>query len=80
MVGVGDGKQSILAHVSIVDFNGIVLLDTFVSPTLPVVDYRTNVSGVQKSDLDNGMHCDLFQATNATYVIRSAVPGCPTIG
>jgi RNA exonuclease 4 len=54
MVGVGDGRQSQLARVSIVDFNGVVMLDTFVSPTMQVVDYRTSISGVRKSDLDNG--------------------------
>jgi RNA exonuclease 4 len=37
-----------------VDFNGVVLLDIFVSPTLPVVDYRTRVHGIRKHDLDNG--------------------------
>jgi hypothetical protein len=56
MIRVRDGEQSTLAlaQVSIVDFNGVVLLDTFVSPTLPVVDYRTRVHGIQKHDLDNG--------------------------
>src|ERR1700685_1795007 len=56
MIRVRDGEQSTLAlaRVSIVDFNGVVLLDTFVSPTLPVVDYRTRVHGIGKHDLDNG--------------------------
>ena len=84
MVGVGDGKQSIVARVSVVDFNGVVLLDTFVSPTLPVVDYRTSVSGVRKSDVDNGMGIYLFRLPNRsqrclTYTIRPALPGCKTV-
>lgn len=56
MIRVRDGDQSTLAlaRVSIVDFNGVVLLDTFVSPTLAVVDYRTRVHGIGKHDLDNG--------------------------
>lgn len=54
MVGVGDGRQSILARVSVVDYNGVVLLDTFVAPTKPVIDYRTAVSGVRKKDMENG--------------------------
>jgi RNA exonuclease 4 len=56
MVRVRNGEETplALARVTIVDFNGAVLLDTFVSPTLPVVDYRTRVHGIQKSDLDNG--------------------------
>lgn len=59
MIRVRDGEQSTLAlaRVSIVDFNGIVLLDTFVSPTLPVVDYRTRIHGIRKHDLDNGQPC-----------------------
>jgi RNA exonuclease 4 len=52
-VAVGDGKQSQLARVSIVDLNGVVILDTFVSPTLQVY-YHMSISGVRKSDLDNG--------------------------
>jgi DNA polymerase III epsilon subunit-like protein len=56
MIRVRDGEQSplALARVSIVDFNGVVLLDAFVSPTLPVVDYRTRIHGIRKYDLDNG--------------------------
>ena len=56
MIRVRDGEQSTLAlaRVSIVDFNGVVLLDTFVSPTLPVVDYRTRIHGIRKPDLDIG--------------------------
>ncbi|KIM79907.1 hypothetical protein PILCRDRAFT_10074 [Piloderma croceum F 1598] len=55
-IRVRDGEQYTLglARVSIVDFNGVVLLDIFVSPTLPVVDYRTRVHEIRKHDLDNG--------------------------
>ena len=52
MVGAGvDGRKSILARVSVVNEDGNVVLDTFVSPTEYVVDYRTQVSGVRPSDL-----------------------------
>jgi RNA exonuclease 4 len=52
MVGVGDGgHRSILARVAIVDWDGNVLLDTFVKPTEPVTDYRTFVSGVRPEDI-----------------------------
>lgn len=37
---------SILARASIVNYNGSVLLDTFVAPSEPVEDYLTSVSGV----------------------------------
>ena len=47
MVGIGrDGKQSALARVSIVDWNGDTVLDTFVKVPSRVSDFRTFVSGV----------------------------------
>lgn len=56
MVGVGpNGKRSALARVSIVDFFGKVLYDTFVKPAKRVTDYRTQYSGVTKSDLENAL-------------------------
>ncbi|MPC25505.1 RNA exonuclease 4 [Portunus trituberculatus] len=52
MVGVGmNGKDSILARVSIVNQHGKVLYDKFVKPTEEVVDYRTAVSGIRPKDL-----------------------------
>ncbi|KAJ3272965.1 3'-5' exonuclease [Borealophlyctis nickersoniae] len=54
MVGVGkDGIQSILARVSIVNFHGHTILDTFVSPQEHVTDFRTYVSGVTPALLKN---------------------------
>lgn len=56
MVGVGmNGKDSILARVSIVNQHGKVLYDKFVKPTEEVVDYRTAVSGIRPRDLVDGM-------------------------
>ncbi|XP_047488805.1 RNA exonuclease 4-like [Penaeus chinensis] len=55
MVGVGmDGKESILARVSIVNHSGKVLYDKFVKPLERVVDYRTQVSGIRRRDLEKG--------------------------
>lgn len=52
MVGAElNGKHSILARVSIIDFFGKVLYDTFVEPTRHVTDYRTRYSGVTQDDL-----------------------------
>jgi RNA exonuclease 4 len=48
MVGIGaDGKQSVLARVSLVNWNGQVLLDTYVQVPTRVTDFRTWVSGVR---------------------------------
>nr|XP_050027293.1 RNA exonuclease 4-like [Dermacentor andersoni] len=53
MVGVGhEGKDSVLARVSLVNVMGHVIYDKFVKPTEEVVDYRTAVSGVRPSDLE----------------------------
>jgi len=56
MVGVGDdGKESIVARVSMVNQYGACIYDKFVRPTERVTDYRTKVSGVRRADLLNGM-------------------------
>ncbi|ORY53834.1 hypothetical protein BCR33DRAFT_756878 [Rhizoclosmatium globosum] len=53
MVGVGHhGEQSALARVSIVNFHGHPLLDTYVIPQEKVTDYRTHVSGITPELLD----------------------------
>lgn len=55
-VGVGyQGKDSVLARVSIVNQFGHVLLDKFVKPKEKVTDYRTRFSGVRPKDLVNGI-------------------------
>ncbi|KAI9315819.1 ribonuclease H-like domain-containing protein [Dichotomocladium elegans] len=56
MVGVGEGGvASALARVSLVNYHGAVLLDTFVKPMERVTDYRTFVSGVEPKHLKNAM-------------------------
>ncbi len=48
MVGVGPtpDKDSALARISIVDYNGNLVYDSFVLPKEPIADYRTYVSGI----------------------------------
>lgn len=54
-MGIGNlGDEDMLARVSVVGYNGEVLYDTFVSPSEPIVDYRTKYSGVTKESLVNG--------------------------
>lgn len=49
MVGVGPkGKKSILARVSVVGRTGKVLLDCLVSPSKPVTDWRTPITGIDE--------------------------------
>jgi RNA exonuclease 4 len=54
MVGVGlYGCQSALARVTLLDWNGKVVLDTLVRPQEEVTDYRTFVSGISADDFLN---------------------------
>lgn len=62
MVGLGQGgEESALARVSIVNYHGHVVLDTFVQPRERVTDFRTWVSGVRESDVMNAPPFDDVQ-------------------
>ncbi len=55
-VGIGsDGKTSALARVSIVNFYGYTILDTFVKPKEHVTDWRTWVSGVTAAHMKDAI-------------------------
>lgn len=59
MVGVGsEGRKSALARVSLTDWNGQVILDTFVKCPSRVTDFRTWVSGVTAKDLQSDKAMD----------------------
>lgn len=61
-VGVGiEGRQSALARVSIVNYYGHVLLDTFVKPKERVSDWRTWVSGVSPQDMKHAIRLEECQ-------------------
>lgn len=53
MVGVGPqpDKESALARVSIVNWNGDLVYDSFVRPKEKVTDWRTPVSGITPNDM-----------------------------
>ena len=52
MVGIGiEGKQSALARVSITNWKGDIILDTFVQVPDRVTDFRTFVSGIRAKDI-----------------------------
>ncbi len=62
MVGVGfQGKDSILARVSIVNLFGHCIYDKYVKPTEKVTDYRTKVSGIRPNDIKDGEEFKLVQ-------------------
>lgn len=64
MVGVGPNpdKESALARISIVDYNGHQLYDSFVLPKEAVTDYRTHVSGITPQLLRSARTLELVQA------------------
>jgi len=60
MVGIGkDGKISALARVSVTDWDGKVLLDTFVKVPSKVTDFRTQWSGVSARHLKSQAAMDV---------------------
>lgn len=66
MVGVGEGgNESALARVSIVDFHGRQVYDSFVRPKERVMDWRTRVSGVSPRDMKTARTFEEVQAAVA---------------
>ncbi|XP_053689641.1 RNA exonuclease 4 [Sabethes cyaneus] len=54
-VGTGpDGKDHMLARVSVVNERGEVILDTYVKPQRAVIDYRTDISGIRPELMESG--------------------------
>ena len=73
MVGVGPrGKISVLARVSVVDYYGRSLFDSFVHVEERVTDYRTHVSGVTELDLKNGVNFGLVRK-NVKQVLKNKI-------
>ncbi|KAK8163608.1 ribonuclease H-like domain-containing protein [Phyllosticta citribraziliensis] len=70
MVGVGPDpdSDSQLARVSVVDYNGHQLYDSYVLPVLPVTDYRTHVSGITPRNLASGRPFNAVQRDVATLL------------
>jgi RNA exonuclease 4 len=76
MVGVGpEGKRSALARVCLVNAQGHVVLDTFVSPKERVTDYRTWVSGVRAQDLKGAPALEEVQRRVAALVAGRVLVG-----
>lgn len=73
-VGVGsDSTRNALARVSIVNFYGDVLIDTFVRPTERVTDFRTHVSGVHPKALRTAMPFFQAQAEVAKILSKDTI-------
>ncbi|KAK0170141.1 hypothetical protein PV328_010739 [Microctonus aethiopoides] len=61
MVGIGDGSESMLARISIVNRHGACIYDKYVKPREIVQDYRTSVSGIRPHHLKDGEEFTLVQ-------------------
>lgn len=74
-VGVGDGRRSALARVSIVNYYGHVLLDTYVRPKERVSDWRTWVSGIRPSHMRHAITFEEAQRQVAELIKSRVVVG-----
>lgn len=70
MVGVGPNPDadSALARVSIVNWNGDQVYDSFVRPKEKVTDWRTHVSGVSPKDMVNARSLEEVQKDVAEII------------
>ncbi|KAF6204565.1 hypothetical protein GE061_018725 [Apolygus lucorum] len=76
MVGIGeDGRDSILARVSIVNGLGECIYDKYVKPRETVTDYRTYVSGIREEDVANGEEFEVVQKEVADILRRRILVG-----
>ena len=64
MVGVGPNpnQDSALARISLVNFHGIQLYDSYVLPKETVTDYRTHVSGITRELLRSARTLEIVQS------------------
>lgn len=77
MVGVGPAphKESALARVSIVNFNGEQVYDSFVRPKELVTDWRTPVSGVSAKNMPEARSLEQVQADVANILNGNVLVG-----
>ncbi|XP_073342061.1 interferon-stimulated 20 kDa exonuclease-like 2 [Pagrus major] len=79
MVGTGPkGRISQLARCSVVSYDGDVVYDKFIKPSVPVTDYRTRWSGIRPRDLVGAMpyfeaRKEILRLLNGRVVIGHAV-------
>jgi RNA exonuclease 4 len=76
MVGVGgDEDRSVLARVSIVNFHGTQVYDSFVRPKEFVTDWRTHVSGVSPRNMTTARSFEEVQADVAQIMKDRVIVG-----
>ncbi|KLJ12033.1 hypothetical protein EMPG_12868 [Blastomyces silverae] len=77
MVGVGPNpdRDSALARVSIVNYNGEQVYDSFVRPKETVTDWRTHISGVSQKHMTDAREFEVVQKE-----VAGIIDGCILIG
>jgi len=76
MVGVGpDGYESVLARVSIVNYNNEQIYDSYVLPKEDVTDWRTPISGIKPSHMRAARTFEEVQASVAGIIKDRIVVG-----
>ena len=80
MVGVGPepDRESALARISIVNFNGEQVYDSFVRPKELVTDWRTPVSGISAKNMHEArsleqVQADVFKILTGNILVGHAV-------
>jgi len=70
MVGVGapPSTKSVLARVSLVNFHGTQIYDSYVRPKEFVTDWRTHVSGISPSSMTNARTFEQVQSDVAAII------------
>lgn len=76
MVGVGPGGyESVLARVSVVDFHGKQVYDSYVKPKERVTDWRTKVSGISPKQMRFAREFEEVQQTVSTLLNNRILVG-----
>ncbi|KAI9888609.1 MAG: 3'-5' exonuclease [Vezdaea aestivalis] len=75
MVGVGRPERSVLARVSVVNYHGEQVYDSYVQPGAAVTNWRTWVSGIESKHMVNARAMDKVQSE-----IKSLLAGRTLIG
>jgi RNA exonuclease 4 len=77
MVGYGPNPRddSQLARVSLVNYHGEQIYDSFVLPQVPITDYRTHITGITASTLKNGRLFKEVQRDVATFLSGRVLVG-----
>ena len=77
MVGFGPtpSRDSQVARVSLVNYHGTQLYDTYVTPQAPVTDYRTAVSGITAAHMRSGRPFREVQSHVITFLQNRVLVG-----